>query len=263
MVRRYLAVLYAQARLSVLLAMQYRTEFFGAALSTVLSLAGTLLPLFVVFGGRASIAGWTLDEALVVVGIFTLLKALLNGAVFPSLQTVVEHVRQGTLDYVLVKPVDAQFLISTTRIEPWRLTEGVGGVAVLVFAFARLHTVPAPLALAATALLVASASAVLYSMLMLAVALSFYVVRADNLSYLLAALFDAGRWPISVFRGIVRLLFTFVLPLALMTTYPAEALLGRLEITTIGASLGGAALFVVAARLTWQRAVRHYSSASS
>ncbi|MEK7704051.1 MAG: ABC-2 family transporter protein [Myxococcota bacterium] len=263
MLYRYARVLWAQVRASLLLAMQYRAEFFGASVSALISLVAALLPLVIVFGDRRTIAGWTLDESLVVVGIFTLLKALLGGAVFPSLQAVVEHVRQGTLDYVLIKPVDAQFLISTARLEPWRLSEALGGIAVLVTAFVRLDTTPNAASLAIATLLITSAAVILYALLMLAVALSFFVVRADNLSYLLASLFDAARWPISVFSGIVRLIFTFVLPLAVMTTYPAAALLGRLEATTVAASLAGAAVFVLLARLTWMRALRHYTSASS
>jgi ABC-2 type transport system permease protein len=58
-------------------------------------------------------------------------------------------------------------------------------------------------------------------------------------------------------------LFTFVIPLALMTTYPALALLGRLDAATALAALGGALAFMAAARLVWKRAIGHYRSASS
>ena len=70
---------------------------------------------------------------------------------------------------------------------------------------------------------------ILYSIWILVVSAAFWVVRVDNLSYLFGSLFDVGRWPISVFKGALRIVFTFVIPLALMTTYPALALLGRLD----------------------------------
>ncbi|HEY2748129.1 MAG TPA: ABC-2 family transporter protein, partial [Polyangia bacterium] len=73
----------------------------------------------------------------------------------------------------------------------------------------------------------------------------------------------AARWPSSVFHGVWRILFTFVVPLALMTTYPALALLGRLDSLTALRAFGGAILFVLAARLVWRRAIGHYRSASS
>jgi ABC-2 type transport system permease protein len=88
-------------------------------------------------------------------------------------------------------------------------------------------------------------------------------VRLDNLIYLFNSIFDAGRWPAAVFRGFWRIIFTFVVPLALMTTYPALALLGRLQATTAATALGGALVFVVLARAVWIRSIGHYRSASS
>ncbi|HWE29323.1 MAG TPA: ABC-2 family transporter protein, partial [Polyangia bacterium] len=105
--------------------------------------------------------------------------------------------------------------------------------------------------------------ALLYAISILVISAAFYVVRLDNLIYLFNSVFDAGRWPASVFRGIWRFLFTFVVPLALMTTYPALALLGRLAPQTTVRALAGAALFVTLARVVWRRSIGHYRSASS
>ena len=84
------------------------------------------------FGVRQQVAGWSFAEALVVVGWFTLLRAVLEGAVSPSLTAVVEHVRKGTLDFVLLKPADAQFLVSTAKFEPWRVVDVAGALVVFV-----------------------------------------------------------------------------------------------------------------------------------
>jgi ABC-2 type transport system permease protein len=65
-----------------------------------------------------------------------------------------------------------------------------------------------------------------------------------------------------VFKGAVRFIFTFVIPLALMTTYPAEALLGRLEVSTVLFSMVGAAAFAAFARVVWLRSISKYTSAS-
>src|SRR5689334_24502825 len=54
-----------------------------------------------------------------------------------------------------------------------------------------------------------------------------YTTLFRSLSYLFGSLFDAARWPITVFRGALRIVFTFVFPIALLTTYPAMALLGK------------------------------------
>src|SRR6185295_5753539 len=101
------------------------------------------------------------------------------------------------------------------------------------------------------------------SIWILVVCTAFWVVRLDNLGYLLSSIFDAARWPLDVFRGAWRLIFTFVIPLGLMTTYPAQAILGTLSARTALLALGGAILFAAAARAVWLRAIGHYTSASS
>jgi ABC-2 type transport system permease protein len=89
------------------------------------------------------------------------------------------------------------------------------------------------------------------------------VIRLDNLTYLLDAVFDTARWPVQVFKGAWRIVFTFVLPLALMTTYPAMAILGRISLGTAVACIAGALGLAIVARLLWIGAVRNYTSASS
>jgi ABC-2 type transport system permease protein len=176
---------------------------------------------------------------------------------------VVEHIRKGTLDFVLMKPADAQFLVSTARFEPWRAIDLVAGVGILVWAFRLLGTVPSVSAIAVSVALLGVAIAVLYSLWIAVVAAAFWVVRLDNLSYLMSSLFDFGRWPVSIFKGGVRLFFTFVVPIALMTTYPAEALLGRLPAASAWLGVGGAVVFALAGRFVFTRAIGRYTSASS
>lgn len=261
--RRYGRLLRVQLLVSATTAMQYRTDFLLKGVMAVFWLAITLAPLLVVFSRRESVAGWSYPEALVVLGWFSLLKAVLEGSVTPSLTAVVEGVRTGSLDFVLLKPADAQFLVSTARFEPWRVVDVLGAIAIFGYAFHLLGRVPALSHVLVAGALLVMAVLLLYSIWILVVSASFWVVRVDNLSYLFSSLFDAARWPVSVFRGALRVVFTVVFPLALMTTYPAEALLGRLTPTSAALALAGGAAFAVVARLVWLRAVRFYTSASS
>jgi ABC-2 type transport system permease protein len=258
---RYLHLLATQLRASLLLAMQYRADFALDGVVEVLWMATAIVPLFVVYQARASVAGWTFGEALLVMGWFTFLQAVLEGAINPSLASVVEHIRKGTLDFVLVKPADAQFLVSTARFMPWRSVNVVTAVGLFAWGFHLIGRGPSATAVATAALAAVLAVVVLYSLWILTVSAAFYVVRIDNLSFLFSAVFDAGRWPITVFRGVVRLVFTFVVPLALMTTYPAQALLGTLPGSTLLGAIAGAALAFAIARAVWIASIARYTSA--
>jgi ABC-2 type transport system permease protein len=260
---RYLRLFWAQLRASVQVTMQYRAEFFVGLFMAAFSLFWNVMPMFVLWGQRPTIAGWSLEEAALVTAWFIFLRSILEGAVQPSLQAVVEHIRKGTLDFVLLKPADAQFLVSTAKFEVFNFVDASFAVALAVWGLHRLHRVPTVTELAVALVLTVAAAALLYALAILVISAAFYVVRLDNLIYLFNSVFDAARWPASVFRGLWRILFTFVVPLALMTTYPALAMLGRLDAATALRAFAGAVLFVLAARLVWRRSIGHYRSASS
>lgn len=262
---RYWRLFLRQLRTSALVAAQYRWDFLIDGAISMFWATTAIVPLFVVYRGSAgaSIPGWSLEESLVVIGWFILLQGVLEGVINPGLAAVVDHIRKGTLDFVLLKPADAQFLVSTSRFALWRVVSLVTAGAVFAIAFGRLGRVPTPGGVGLSLVLLVAATWALYSLWVLIISSAFFVVKVDNLTYLFSSIFDAARWPITVFKGAWRLLFTFVVPLALMTTYPAEALLGRLETSTLLYSLVGTVALAAVSRTVWLLSLRRYTSASS
>lgn len=258
-----LRVARAYLKLAVVSALQYRADFVAEGLTGLMWVGVAVVPLWVVFADRRSVAGWSWEESLVVMGLFTLMKAVLEGAVSPSLLAVVEHIRRGTLDFVLLKPADAQLLVSVAKVRPWKLLDAVAGLGILGWALVRVGRVPTVLDGLVAVVMFGVSVWVLYSMWILVVCISFRAVRVDNLGYLLGSITDAARWPVQVFQGALRALFTWVIPLALMTTFPAQALLGRLPVETALSAVGLGVVFVVLARLAWLGSLRFYTSASS
>lgn len=259
----YVRLLGAQLRLSLTGAAAYRAQFLLDAVLAILGILGRVVPLYAALHDRPAIGGWTFDSALVVVGFFTMMKGVLDGAVSPSLVAVVDHIRQGTLDFLLIKPKDAQFLVCTSKFELWRTFDLVTGLAVIVWAFRRMGTWPSAASIGLSLLMFVAAVVLLYSVWLLVVTAAFWVVRLDNLAFMFNALFDFARWPRSVMKGALAILFLFVLPLAVMTSFPAEALRGILSARDAALAVGLAAAFAIASRWVFQRALGQYTSASS
>jgi ABC-2 type transport system permease protein len=260
-VRRYLELLGIQVKAAVLLSLQYRLDFFLQVLMALFWSASALLPLWVLFSTRSTLAGWSAAETLIVVGFFTALKGALVGVIQPSLSNVVEHIRKGTLDFLLLKPVDAQFLLSTSKLELAHLTDVGAGVGIVAMALARADVRPSGVHVLLAVLVIACALAILYALWILVVSLAFTVVKIDNLSYLIVSTFEAARWPSSVFRGALAFIFTFVVPLTIMTTFPALALLGRLSWLQLVTAISVAAMLLVFSRFVWLRSIQSYTSA--
>jgi viologen exporter family transport system permease protein len=261
--RKYLRLLSIQLRISVASGIAYRANFIIEGVLSAIWLGLTLLPLIVVYRDRTEVNGWDLPSALIVMAYFTALRALLEGVVSPSLVDLVERIRSGSFDYVLLKPVDAQVVVSASRYEPWKLFDLAGAILLVVYAFVRRGSPPSPEHLALGIALFVAGAVAMYSLWIVCAAAAFWVGRLDNLMYLLGAIFDTARWPVYVFPGVWRIVFTFVIPVAVMTTFPAMALLGTLGLERALATLGGALAMLVIGRLVWRSAIRNYTSASS
>jgi ABC-2 type transport system permease protein len=154
-------------------------------------------------------------------------------------------------------------MVSASHYEPWKVFDLIAAIGLAIYAFAKLGRAPSPADVALGVALFVAGIAAMYSLFVLCAAASFWVVRLDNLMYLLSAIFDTARWPIQVLPGIWRVVFTFIIPVAIMTTFPAMALLGTLTARAAVATGGGALAMVVISRLVWTAAIRSYTSASS
>jgi ABC-2 type transport system permease protein len=260
---RYTRIAAQALRVNAGRAMAYRADFLLEGVMALAWMAVVLVPLLVLFHDRPSVAGWDQASALIVVAYFSAIRAVLEGIVSPALMDLVDRIRSGAFDYVLLKPADAQFLISTARQEPWKVIDVVWSIGLAVYAFWLRGAPPAATDLALGAVMFVAGVIAMYSLWIVCAAASFWVVRLDNLIHLLEAIFDTARWPIQVFRGAWRILFTFVIPLAIMTTYPAMALLGRLDSTTVLACIVGSIVMLAISRYVWRVAIRSYTSASS
>lgn len=260
--RRALRVSGGLMRASLAVAMQYREDFWLDAFTGLLRALGTLAPIALVFGHRSEVMGWSAPEITLVVGLYFLMQGVLAGLVEPNLGEVVEAIRSGSLDFLLLKPADAQLLASVRRLAPGRLWDVLAALLLCGWALAKMRA-PGIDDLAVAALMLISGFFAMYGVWLLAICASFWFVRVDNLRYLLWAATDAGRWPLDVFSRGVRFLLLTLVPVGILTTFPARALRGdwTAEMVASGCAVGIG--FIIVSRAAWQRALRSYTSASS
>jgi ABC-2 type transport system permease protein len=259
---RPLPLVLALIRVALMTAWQYRLTAWLELGVGALNAVGVVAPLFIVYSHAPTVAGWSFPEAMLVTAFFLVYGGLVAGIVEPNLGAVVEGVRTGALDYLLVKPADAQLVVSLQRVNPSAAWEVLAGIGVGAWAMSQVGW-PSPTAMALACTMLAAGIVAAYGLWLLVVCTSSWFVRVDNLRYLLSAVNDAGRWPISVYRGFARVVLTGIIPVALVTSYPAMALLGRMTAATAFSAVAIAAAMTVVSRFTWSRALRHYSSASS
>jgi ABC-2 type transport system permease protein len=252
----------ALLRVALQNALQYRASFLLSFVVGSLTTGAIVASLLFVYNHTQSVAGWTLPEALLVTAFFTLLSGILGGIVEPNLGAIVEGVRSGQLDYLILRPVDVQLAATVNRVDPTKVWDVLGAVAIGAYALSAIEPPTWIQALTAAVLLV-SGLAAMYALWILVVCLSFWFVRVDNLRYLVGAVTDAGRWPVTVYKGFARTFLTVFVPVALVTSWPAMALLGRMDGWLALQSVVVAMVLLAVSRFAWLQALRHYTSASS
>ena len=241
----------------------YRVNFLVQLVESVLELGTAIAGLAVIFSYTQTLGGWTPDEVLALVGVFFMVGGAIRMVIQPSMQKLVESVRDGSLDFTLAKPEDAQLLSSVQSVDIWKLTDVGLGIAVLGVALARMGAlVSVGEAIAFLAALLAGAVTV-YSFWVILAATAFWFVRVENILMVFQSMYEAGRWPVSIYPGWLRFGLTFIVPIAFAVTVPAEALTGRLSWWSLGLAGLVAIVLFAGARLLWKAGLRRYAGASS
>lgn len=261
--QRHVAIALHMVRTSIGAQAQYRFDFILQLVMAIFWVSWNVAPVWIIFSIRPEVAGWNRDQAMIVMSCFLMLRALIEGVVSPNLNQVVWQIRQGTFDFVLLKPVDAQLMVSISKVVPSKLVDFSAGAALAIYALSKLDPAPSIGAIGAAILMLAGGALTIYSIWLLISCIAFWFVKVDNLAFLFSSVFDAARWPIGMFRGWIRVVLTFVIPVAVMTSYPALAVLGQLELVHALIAWATGLVLLVLSRVVWRVAVRHYSSASS
>ncbi len=269
---RALKLILLHIRVSVQNLAAYRLDFFLGIAMSLMRLGMELIVLWTIFDNVKEIRGWGVPHMLVLVGVFRIVAGGIRICIVPNMRRVLEEIREGTLDFLLMRPVNAQFLASIREFVVWRIADVlVGLVVVAIGAMKLLGHLPLDAAFTFTIVL-AAAFVIVYSIWLMLATLCFWFIRIQNIEMIFWNVFEAGRFPIVIFRPAVQWALTFVIPLAFITTIPAAAIFGDPTLVPITASLPlplpllavllALVMFIVSNRF-WNFGLKHYSGASA
>jgi ABC-2 type transport system permease protein len=198
-----------------------------------------------------------------VMGIFILMGGVINAFIQPNMTRLLDEIQQGTLDYALTKPADAQWLISIREFRFWSLTDVIVGIIVLcygVYHYQGNVGVGQSLEFVLAMLL---GSILIYCFWLMITSSAFWIIRVDEIVNLFQGVYAAGRWPVSIYPQWLRVGLTFIIPVAFAVTIPAEALTSRLTPLILLGTFALTIFFAVLARVIWRLGLKNYSGASA
>ena len=261
--KKYLKVYKKFLHTSFASELEYKTNILIDLITAILSLIGSIFLLSIFFQNNSRIGDWEFEEALIIQGIYTILNGITNTWFNPNLSEIVKHIREGTLDFVLLKPIDSQFFISLKKINPSGFLEIMLGFSLLLFCV-KINQINLNLSFLSLSLITITCSiCILYSLWFFISTTTIWFVKTWNATEVLRSFLYVGRFPLNSFSFSLRIFFSVFIPIAFITTIPSEVFLGLSQSWKILLEIIVAIVFLITSRKFWLFALKFYSSASS
>lgn len=260
---RSVSLAWTFVRIGAMTELQYRVNFFIQIFQTLIMVGTALAVLALVFSHTQELDGWSSAELLAVMGIHVLMGGIIRTLIQPNMLRLIEDVREGKLDYALTKPEDAQLLVSVRDIRIWQSIDVFVGGIILTVAITRLDNeigVGAATAFGATLVL---GAVMIYCFWMILTIGAFWIVRMEFIVELFEGVYQAGRWPVTIYPGWLRGSLTFLVPTGFAITVPAQSITGRLNWPTVGGAAIFATVLFGVTRVLWRMGLKRYSGASA
>jgi ABC-2 type transport system permease protein len=263
-VRRYAGIYAALLRNSLAREMAFKTNFLLWIVVEVLWLALQLCFIGVLYRHTETIGSWTHWQVVLLIGASNFIQQIFHALVLINLSNLSELVRTGKLDFLLLLPVNTRFIVSLRQVDLGSFVNATVAVGVMVYAAAQLGLRPTALQLAGFGALCLLGVAVHYSLMLLLAAVCFWTVKAQGIVWGYYNLFNIARLPDEAFRGAFKVVFTFALPMLLVSNVPVRLLADKLDSAgPVLLLLALASLCFVVSEGGWRASLRRYTSASS
>ena len=243
----------------------YRANFFISLLHSLLNFGAGFLGVVVVFGQVEELRGWDFPATLALLGVYLVVSALRSLFIGPSLESMAGmegEVWTGRFDFTLLRPVSTQFLASFRHWRLFSLFDLALGLLVIGVALAQPGQTLSLPQLLGFFLALSAGVLILYAILLAFTALVF-ISPGFLFTWVFDGLFQMARYPLGLYPGWVRLVLTWIIPVGLITTVPAQALTGAVAIPTLAGMVALAVALLAAASLLFRWGLVRYHSASS
>jgi ABC-2 type transport system permease protein len=260
--RKYLGVYWAFCRFGLTADLEFRANFVIMFAADIFWYVAQISSFEVLFNFTDHIGGWNRGETRVFLGILFVVDAISMVVLQYNLDALSERVRTGSLDLLLSKPVNSQFMISLQRVSTAHL--GNFSTASAYLAWALWASGDFSLAKALWLFVTVPCGVIVfYTFRFLFSAPTVIFANAGNLQYLFYHFYRLGMRPDSIYTPWIRYVLLSLVPMALLASVPARLVLGMASPWLALWAVLVAAVCLWATTRIWAFALRRYTSASS
>lgn len=262
--KKYLILWGMLMRNSLMSQLEYRANFYTGIAMELGCFLAKVVYMIVIFKTGVPINGLTPNEVLVFFGTYMVATGPYAGLYMMNLFDMSRQVQTGKLDLLLVKPVSLQFILTLKRSDMALFTVDVLlGIAPIVVGLSRMAITVSVLDVLGYLGYLAMGTLMAYAMFLLPQVLAFRLIRTSALAGLVDSSWDFNNMPMGIFSRAIQLVGSFVLPIFLITNFPALFILKRMAPLQAVWGIVGPFLWLWGTHQLFNLGLKHYQSASS
>ncbi len=242
---------------------EHRLDFWTYLIGKIVRMAFFFVFIFSIFRVAPAFAGYSLATGTLIFVTYNLIDILSQAFFFRGFYHLQDLVRRGTLDRALTYPISPLFYNAFRMPDPMDFISLVPVLLLLGWALTQFSQLLTPLAIVLYILLLANGLLIAFALCTILAALTFFAQEMEGVWWFYRFAVQVGRYPVEVFRSPFQFIFTWIIPLGVMITFPSRALLGILSWQFVIGAFACSAFLFYSALSFWQFALRRYSSASS
>lgn len=261
--KRYLKLLTIFSKYSFIHATAYKADFLIWSLVDIGWFSLSIFFYEILFAQVDQVAGWTKPQVLLLQGIFFLTTSILWGIFWNNFSALPKKINTGSLDFDLIRPIDAQFMISFKELDLDNSNSFFLGLITILYSLhlGNIHITVGGLVIALLTLILGWI--LFYCLYFFTMCWSFWFDRIENLPWLFPSVRDLMKIPEPFFQGGMRILFVYIFPVILITSLPTQLLLGASKFNYLPWLVVATIISLLFSRWFFKIAISHYSSASS
>jgi ABC-2 type transport system permease protein len=218
----------------------------------------------VIFSQTRTVGTWTVWQVVLLTGTSSFIQQVYQAFFLVNCTNLSELVRTGKMDFLLLLPVNTRFLVSTRQVDLPSFANAAFAVCVMLYASGKLHLHPTAAQLLGFGALCAAGLLVHYSLMFMLATVAFWTVRAQGIVWGYFNLFNIARMPDEAFQGTFKVVFTFALPVLLVSNVPVRVLADKLTSPMAWlVLLGLGVIWALISEWFWRFSIRRYTSAST
>jgi ABC-2 type transport system permease protein len=260
--KKYIRLLVAFFKASLVADLEYRANFATRIITDCFWYAAQIISFETIFRHTSKIGDWNVEQTRVFLGMLFIVDACYMVLFSENLDKISERVRKGEMDLLLTKPLNSQFMLSCQRMNTAILGNLVLGCIWLLGSLAHLPDFNW-LRLLWLIILIPAGLLSLYSIRFAFSATALIFTRTDNLQYLWFQIYRLGMRPDSIYVPWLKFAVLTFLPVAVVASVPARALLDPPDLLLFGWVLIWTFALLYFSHRYWNYCLKFYSSASS